>query len=172
MALRGRIPRLRATEEGQDPVDASEGPSWIELLDARARAKHLQEQPAAPPADPGAGAEEAGPGRLVRPYALTGGRTRSKGVDLPLETLVSATDEGRRRPGQGREQARILNLCGERPLSIAEISAHLHMPLGIARVLVSDLAEEGAVEVHGGASVTAPTDLKLLERVLNGLRAL
>jgi hypothetical protein len=89
------------------------------------------------------------PGRLVRPYAMTGGRTRPADDDLELETL----------------------LCRD-ILSIAEISARLDLPLGVVRVLVGDMAEEGLVTVHRPASVGDRPDLALLERVLYGLRTI
>ena len=109
--------------------------------------------------------------RLVRPYTLTGGRTRSEAADFPIETLVVTTAEGERRVGElAHEQRRIAQLCGE-PISVAEVAARLGVPLGVARVLVGDLSAEGVVDVHrpnGGDR----TDLKLLERVLGGIRAL
>ncbi len=116
---------------------------------------------------------EDGPGRLVRPYAMTGGRTRSAGAEIPLEALVIVTDVGRSRaPGLAWEHRAIAELCAS-PMSVAEVSAHLKVPLGVARVLVGDMAAEGLVEMSGASgSEDAPNDLNLLERVLNGLRAL
>lgn len=116
---------------------------------------------------------EDGPGRLVRPYAMTGGRTRSAGAELALEALVIVTQMGRAQaPTLAWEQRAIAELCAS-PLSVAEVSAHLKVPLGVARVLVGDMAAEGLVEMSGASgSEAAPNDLNLLERVLNGLRAL
>ena len=108
----------------------------------------------------------------IRPYAMTGGRTRPK-VDLPLETLVRANDRGRSvRHEVGAEERRILDLASE-PLSIAEISAHLGVVLGVARVLVGDLVASGRLDRSGPSSGVAPSaDVSLLERVLDGLKAL
>lgn len=108
----------------------------------------------------------------LRPYALTGGRTRG-GVDLAIETMVRTTPTGER-SGQrlGFERQRIVDLCRE-PLSVAEVSAHLALHLQAVRVLLGDLVAEGYV-----ATTSAPTpvdsrpDLRLLERVLDGLNAL
>ena len=104
---------------------------------------------------------------------MTGGRTRSSGAEIPLEALVIMTDEGRQRAmGLAWEQRAIAELCAS-PMSVAEVSAHLKVPLGVARVLVGDMAAEGLVEMSGASgSEQAPNDLNLLERVLNGLRAL
>ncbi|MEL7210055.1 MAG: DUF742 domain-containing protein [Actinomycetota bacterium] len=111
----------------------------------------------------------------IRPYALTGGRTRGN-QDLPLETIVRTTPQGRAvQPRLVREQATIVDLCAD-PQSLAEISAHLTVPLGVVRVIVGDLAAEGLVASSGTATTANPSqdrpDIKLLERVLDGLQAL
>jgi hypothetical protein len=110
------------------------------------------------------------PGRLVRPYAMTGGRTRPAD-DLELETLVSTTSQGETSLTLSLERRSIALLCRD-ILSIAEISARLDLPLGVVRVLVGDMAEEGLVTVHRPASVGDRPDLALLERVLYGLRTI
>lgn len=108
----------------------------------------------------------------VRPYLLTGGRTRSA-VDLPLEAQIRTTAEGHQAlDSAGLERHRILALCVD-PQSIAEISAHLHIHLQVARVLVGDLVNEGLVATQTAtAQTTDRPDLQLLERVLDGLQAL
>jgi uncharacterized protein DUF742 len=111
-------------------------------------------------------------GRLVRPYTVTGGRTRpTTYIDLELETLVSTTSLGETSPNLSLEWRSIALLCRD-ILSIAEISARLDLPLGVARVLVGDMAEEGMVRVHRPALVGDRPDLALLERVLYGLRTI
>lgn len=102
----------------------------------------------------------------VRPYVLTGGRTRSR-LELAVETLVSAVPRPTVRPGFAEQRA-VVALCS-RPRAIAEIAAHLRLPLGVAKVLVGDLAEAGAVAVH---EPRPAGDQALLERVLIGLRRL
>ena len=100
-----------------------------------------------------------------------GGRTRSA-TDIPLETIIVTTPAGRRGRHPPHHGARtIVELC-RMPLSLAEISAHLHVPLGVARVLVGDMAEEGFVEFNRPRPAGDRPDLKLLERVLDGLQAL
>lgn len=113
--------------------------------------------------------EEAGP--LVRPYAVTGGRTRSQ-YGFALEALVSTTAYGQRdAAGKLPETQAICGLCHELR-SVAEIAAHLKVPLGVVRVLVGDMAEEGLVQVHQPAAGNGRPDRALLERVLGGLRKL
>lgn len=116
--------------------------------------------------------DERTTGRLrVRPYAITGGRTRSN-TDIPLETIIVTTKEGDAAKGRlTMERAKIVEMCHE-PLSVAEISAYLHVPLGVARVLVGDMTEEGLVEFNRPRPAGERPDLKLLERVLDGLQAL
>lgn len=111
--------------------------------------------------------------RLVRPYALTRGRTRSGRGDLALEALVRGVD-GASDSASTPERRRILELSTASILSVAELSAHLSLPLGVVRVLVGDLADEGLLVVHTGSPSAAPaaTNLKVLESVLNGISAL
>ena len=113
----------------------------------------------------------AGQSRLVRPYTLTGGRVRSESNDFPIETLVVTTMQGQRQlTNLAHERRRIAELCRE-PISIAEVAARIGVPLGVARVLVGDMATDGFVDVHRPHTTDRP-DLKLLERVLGGIRAL
>ncbi|MFC9332016.1 DUF742 domain-containing protein [Kitasatospora sp. NPDC057015] len=115
--------------------------------------------------------EDSGP--LIRPFAMTGGRTRPR-YELALEALVSASVDPQRLATLLPEHQRICTLCTE-VKSVAEVSALLSLPLGVARILVADLAEAGLVAIHqpasGGESGNQP-DVTLLERVLSGLRKL
>jgi hypothetical protein len=109
---------------------------------------------------------------IVRPYAWTRGRTKS-GFDLAIETLVSTSPQGREQLHMLQMEHRsVADLC-DRPRSVAEIAALLSIPLGVARVLLGDMAGLGVVTVHQTAtsSGTEP-DLALMERVLSGLRRL
>lgn len=125
---------------------------------------------------PGAGGAHTS---RVRPYTLTGGRTRSGHV-LLVETLIATIDapEERRELGSGGfhdrgmpEMRAIVELC-RAMRSVAEVSAILHIPLGVVRVLLSDLADQGRIRVHGTDHGDGPPDRVLLERVLSGLRRL
>ncbi|MET8008536.1 DUF742 domain-containing protein [Streptomyces sp. NPDC005271] len=117
------------------------------------------------------------PGR-VRPYSLTGGRTRSGHV-LLVETFVASLEspDGRLELATSGLNARMLpeiraivDVC-RRMRSVAEVSALLKMPLGVVRVLLSDLADQGKIRVYGTGRSGQP-DRALLERVLGGLRRL
>lgn len=108
----------------------------------------------------------------VRPYAITGGRTRGH-TDLPYETIIQTTVEGHQAlPRLVLERRRVVELCGQ-PLSIAEISAHLKLAIGVAMVIVGDLKSEGMVATsQPRTSRDDRPDIELLERVLDGLRQL
>jgi Protein of unknown function (DUF742) len=108
----------------------------------------------------------------VRPYTWTRGRTKS-GLHLAIETLVSTSQRGRDQMGLLQVEHRaVAELC-EQARSVAEVAALLSLPLGVARVLLGDMAGLGVVTVHQTASSagTVP-DLALMERVLSGLRRL
>ena len=114
--------------------------------------------------------DDAPPARVVRPYTLTGGRTAPK-VELPVEATL-------RRQGGGPEEAadanlaRILEVCDKR--SVAEVSALVHMPIGVTRVLLGDLIEQGHVRVQATLTADSSQDERreLIERTLRGLRTL
>ena len=124
---------------------------------------------------PEAGADDPGgesAASAVRPYTWTRGRTKS-GFELAIETLVSTSARGRAQVASLQVEHRaVAELC-EQTRSVAEIAALLSVPLGVARVLLGDMAGLGVVTVHQTASSagSAP-DLALMERVLSGLRRL
>jgi Protein of unknown function (DUF742) len=108
---------------------------------------------------------------LVRPYAVTGGRTKPS-YQLQIEAMVSASHyEAHDLSSLSPECQSILGYCRDWR-SVAEISAVLRMPLGVARVLIGDMAVEGLVRVHQADHAQGRPDLNLLERVLSGLRKL
>ncbi len=69
------------------------------------------------------------------------------------------------------EKGEILRLC-KSAISLAEISAHLHIPLGVARVLAGDLCDEGLLDFNRDHAAGGRPSLRLLERVFDGLQAL
>ena len=112
-------------------------------------------------------------GRVVPVYAFTGGRTRAAGQELPLEAVVCATGLSLAAGASLQMESRaIVELCA-RPKSLAEVGAALGVPVGVARVLVGDLANGGYLEVH----LPQPADgdggpgHELLGRLLDGLRS-
>jgi hypothetical protein len=119
-------------------------------------------------------------GALVRPYAVTRGRTRPR-LDIAIEALVETTVRGRNndtRSGTAhvREHSYIASLCDGRLQSLAEIAARMQLPLGVARVIIADMAADGLVAVYEPTSFDGDSNdsvgTELLERVLSGLRRL
>lgn len=103
----------------------------------------------------------------VRPYVITGGRTRATEADLQIETVVRLTDLVRQAP-LDLERRAIARLC-RTPQSIVEIASRLDLPLGVARVLVSEMAAEGLLRTDATAD---PTDAVFIQQLIEGIRSL
>jgi hypothetical protein len=110
-------------------------------------------------------------GSLVRPYAVTGGRTKSSRHDLDLITLVVSS--AYENVAMGPEHTEILRIC-QYPLSIAEISATLGLPLAVVKILVSDLIDQGYLIFSSPppSMNTDTPDMSILQAVLDGIRRL
>ena len=113
---------------------------------------------------------EAGP--VVRPYALTKGRTLPSGgesFDL-IDVVVATSDRMPEHFRPGPEHRRLLSLC-RRPTPIVDLTSEIDLPLGVVRVLLGDLISEGLVRVLSTQKQPA-TDQRLLRMVLDGLESL
>lgn len=108
--------------------------------------------------------------RRIRPYTLTGGRTRAR-HELLVEALVSVPDYDPALPETLMPESRMLYEHARSRASIAELSVAIAAPLGVVRVLISDLAAQGAVYVHPTAH-TYQHDREMLGRILDGLQRL
>jgi Protein of unknown function (DUF742) len=104
---------------------------------------------------------------LERIYVITGGRS-APAAELDLVTLIVATDAAP--PGLAPEQATIMRLC-RRPLSVAEVSAHVRLPFSATAILVADLLTAGLL-IQRRPIRPAGVDPELLQKVINGLRRL
>ncbi|WP_112283518.1 DUF742 domain-containing protein [Prauserella muralis] len=108
--------------------------------------------------------------KRIRPYALTGGRTRPR-YDLLVETLISVPNYDPSLSDSLMPESRMLYERARTRVSIAELSVLLTIPLGVVRVLVSDLATQGAIYIHPTAHAYQH-DVNVLERILDGLKRL
>jgi hypothetical protein len=102
---------------------------------------------------------------FVRPFIMTGGRTRADRRDLRVETMLqAAVDEIP--PGLPAAQEEKLRLCVE-PLSVAEVAAKLDLVIGVVPVIAGDLIAAGLLDVHHTDPVEIELDLltKMIERV-------
>ncbi|WP_328899170.1 MULTISPECIES: DUF742 domain-containing protein [unclassified Streptomyces] len=118
--------------------------------------------------------DDAGP--VVRPYAMTRGRTSSASRHrLDLIAIVVPEPEADD-PDSDQlltpEHVEILELCDELPQSIAELASSLDLPVGVVRVLVGDLVDDELVHVTRPVPPAELPDVNLLREVINGLRAL
>ena len=114
--------------------------------------------------------QEAGP--VVRPYAVTKGRTTPDGgAPLGLIDVVATTGE---RPSEhfwpGPEHRRILSIC-RRPTPVVDLSSETDLPLGVVRVLLGDLMSQGMLRIVSAERQPVP-DQRLLRMVLDGLLSL
>lgn len=111
-------------------------------------------------------AQEEADDLVIRPFLLTGGRTRPAQEGLRVESLIQAHPEALR--SNLRFEARqIVELC-QRPISLAELAAAVHVPLGVARVLVSDLVADGTVALVQREELS----VQMIERIRDRVRAL
>jgi hypothetical protein len=114
---------------------------------------------------------DAGP--VVRPYALTRGRSQSSEALLGLIDVVAAAGPAAastRGLGLGPEHRRLLDLC-RTPTAVADLASEIDLPLGVVRVLLGDLRQQGLVSVVSATRQSIPQE-SLLRSVLDGLRAL
>jgi len=110
-------------------------------------------------------------GPVVRPYALTGGRTEpATGEILDLIAIVVAARTGDL-TGLSPEHRKILSLCGQ-PVTVADVASDTGLPLGVVRVLLADLLVQGRLTVMRQQQAGERPSADLLEEVLHGLRAL
>jgi len=187
MVPEGSAYRPEAVEEGRRSRHARDDPYETDRFPAEARHAYAEEAERYPDSGPPSGvsaldqfwSEPSQPEpptqptkSRVRPYARTRGRTRSD-HNLALEALVSTSDEGRRYRGvRSIEHRRICDLCLD-TRSVAEIAAHLHLPLGVVKVLVGDMADIGLVLLHQTELILGDrSSREFMERVLQGLRRL
>ena len=106
--------------------------------------------------------------QIVRPYALTAGRTEPT-HRLDLVSMVRATDDV---SGERLEPELIeaLELCRGTAVSVAELAAQLRQPVQVVKVLVSDLIDAGAVAARAPVTTSENFDTHLLEKLLDGLQ--
>lgn len=109
---------------------------------------------------------------VVRPYMLTRGRTSSSlgvfALHSPILALITTDQLGR---NASPEDRKIIELC-QTPTSVAEVSARMSTPVGVLRVLVGDLVDARMVTVREVENRADHRDVRLLERLLEGIRAL
>src|SRR5687767_1994243 len=114
--------------------------------------------------------EQAGP--VVRPYAVTGGRTQSDHAGLDLITFVVAIAPASPMDLSAVPEHAAIVACCQRPLSVAEVAAQVDLPLGTVRVLLGDLLERGLIAAGEPQHLSDLPDEHIFQAVINGLRSL
>jgi hypothetical protein len=114
-------------------------------------------------------------GRVVRPYALTGGRTDPVGgTVLDLISVIVANGPApapAKSRGLSPEHRKLIGLCQE-PMTVADAAADVALPLGVVRVLLADLVQQKYIAVQVRQAMRAQASPDLLREVLDGLRSL
>src|SRR5436305_10181741 len=107
-------------------------------------------------------------GALVRPYAVTRGRTEPQ-RDIAIEAVLVTTARGMQEARfAGRDKQVIASLCDGRGQSLAEIAAYTRFPLGVSRVLVADMVADGLLALHHPAEGRPGDRMARLARGLRG----
>ncbi|RZB20177.1 DUF742 domain-containing protein [Streptomyces sp. F001] len=118
--------------------------------------------------------DEAGP--VVRPYAMTRGRTSHAAqhrLDLIAVVVTEPhADDPEADPALSPEHVDIVALCREAPQSVVELAAELDLPIGVVRVLIGDLVDAELIHVTRPVPPAELPDENILRDVINGLRAL
>jgi Protein of unknown function (DUF742) len=109
---------------------------------------------------------------VVRPYTLTGGRSRPITGGLSLLTHVEALYAPEADLVGLQPEHRVILTITRTALSLAEIAARLDLPVGVVRVLVGDLLQASLVSTFESDSTINPPDEDVLQAVIDGLRAL
>ncbi|GAQ58896.1 DUF742 domain-containing protein [Streptomyces acidiscabies] len=117
--------------------------------------------------------EASGGGRYLRPYAITGGRTRHSQHAFTLITqIVSRSVADTDQEAVAPEAAKILELCRDRAVAIAEIAALIDLPVSVVKILCGDLLNTSLILVQSPPGKESQPDVELIERVMDAIRQL
>jgi hypothetical protein len=111
------------------------------------------------------------PGPLVRLFGLTGGRARPLGETFDLVAIVTTVDPSFDQAGLVPEHLTVLSVC-RKPTPVADVGAHLKLPLNVTRVILGDLRREGLVTIDRPQSAAQTIDEHIYREVLHGIRGL
>ncbi|MFJ8357183.1 DUF742 domain-containing protein [Streptomyces sp. NPDC003758] len=112
-------------------------------------------------------------GRHLRPYAITGGRTRHSQHTFTLITLVVSRSEAEFEYEYLEPEAvQILELCRDRAVAVAEIAAHLDLPVSVVKILCGDLLGASLIIVQSPPGQDDQPSVEIIERVMDGIRQL
>lgn len=108
---------------------------------------------------------------LVRPYVITNGQELPGDNTFTMITLVAVAQDPPRTRVLDPEKLRVMDLCGGGYLAVAEIAAHTGLPMGVVKILLADLVDDGYLMARSPVPRAKLVERELLEEVLHGLRA-
>ncbi|WP_166459633.1 DUF742 domain-containing protein [Amycolatopsis pithecellobii] len=123
--------------------------------------------------DPGAEPDDEGT-LHVRPYVRARGRAAAR-YELEFETLLTTTGKHLSWSGERELSADQLTLCRlcDAPRSVAEIAVELDVAIGVAKVLISDVIDQGLLELQEMTPmISGRPPMELLKRVHAGIAKL
>lgn len=111
---------------------------------------------------------------FVRPFGLTGGRTKPSRSDLDLTTQVMRSmseqairEEHHYQLKMSPEMHAIVDLAGH-PVAVIEIAGRMApLPLSTVQITVSDMVDSGLLTI---IPTFRSVDIALLERIKDGLK--
>jgi hypothetical protein len=116
------------------------------------------------------GEEQSVTSGFIRSYVITGGRDLPDADELSLVTLVTIAPDRTPPTRPSPEVSAIWNLCAGGYLSVAEVAGRLGLPVGVVRLLLTDLADQGHLLRRTAPPAAKLVDRKILEEVLHGLQ--
>lgn len=111
--------------------------------------------------------EDAAPS--IRPYLVSRGNTQPQ-ADIAIEMLVETVPASAK--GLRFEKQQLAQLAASSPLSVAELSAHLKMPIGTTMVLVGELIDTGTLRSHQTSTSSDLSNLNIMNRIIERVREL
>jgi DNA-binding transcriptional ArsR family regulator len=111
-------------------------------------------------------------GPVMRPYAVTRGRTHTHSDRFNLLTFITAVPDADPTGAQLLPEHRAILIRASEPVSVAELASHLDLALGVVRFLLGDLVNAGLITTRDSTDGAQQLDTHVLKAVINGLRAL
>lgn len=114
---------------------------------------------------------EDAPGPRTRPFVVTGGKT-SANASVRIETLIETSTQD---VSVRFEKADVLNLIGSESMSVAEVSAHLNLPIGTTVTLIGDMIDDGILTAHATIETeqgSTATNIDIMSRIIKRVQEL
>ena len=104
----------------------------------------------------------------LRPFVVTKGRTEAQ-ASVRVETLVESSPD---HPPARFEKKKLLEMTSDKPISVAELSSHLGLPIGTTMTLVSEMIDDGMLSPHQTLDDSGTANIDIMTRIINRVRDL